>query len=105
MAPAARADVGLGQTEKNSVRAPSPSREDFHIVSHAAGFFDRRRQSEPFQGRGSARLDEVRAELLIAQGIAITLDQRDVGAGAAEEYCRRASGNTRSNNRDIVLGV
>jgi len=29
----------------------------------------------------------------------------DAGAGTAEEYRRRASGNTRSDDCDIVLGV
>jgi hypothetical protein len=47
----------------------------------------------------------VRAEPLVTRGIAITLDQRDAGAGAAKEYRRRASGNIRSDDCDIVLGV
>jgi hypothetical protein len=47
----------------------------------------------------------VRAKLLIARGIAITLDQRNTGAGAAEENRRRASGDTRADDCDIVLGV
>jgi hypothetical protein len=32
-------------------------------------------------------------------------DQGDAGAGAAEEYRRCASSNTRSDDCDIVLGV
>jgi hypothetical protein len=47
----------------------------------------------------------VRAELLVARGIAITLDQRNAGTGAAEEYSCRAPGDARANDCDIVLGI
>src|SRR5579872_1565792 len=82
---------------------PSPPGEGFDIVSHAAGFLDFPGESEPFQGRGGACLDEMRAELLVACRIAITFDQGDAGASAAEKYRGSAPRNTRSDDCHIVL--
>jgi len=47
----------------------------------------------------------MRAELLVACGIVITLDQRHASPGAAKEYRRRASSNTGSDDCNIVLGL
>jgi hypothetical protein len=84
---------------------PSPPREGLYIASYPAGFLDRLRQAELFQGWDGARLNEVRTKLLVASGITIALDQRDTGAGPAEGYRRRATGDTRSDDCDIVLGL